>query len=64
MTVSQLKGTPNEGLFGATLGFFIGFAAVALFGPTAGRFQEVMRPSPFMVDAAAPILSQEAGRNL
>lgn len=46
MKVSELRfrilGSPNEGLCGATLGFFIGFAAVALFGPTAERFREVM----------------------
>lgn len=28
------KGNRTSGLFGATLGFFIGFAAVSLFGPT------------------------------
>lgn len=57
--MSQLKGTPNQGLFGATLGFFIGFAAVALFGPTASRFQEVMHLSPLMVGllVATPALS-------
>ena len=54
-----LKGTPNQGLFGATLGFFVGFAAVALFGPTANRFQEVMALSPVMVGllVAVPSLS-------
>ncbi len=54
-----LKGSPKDGLFGATLGFFIGFAAVALFGPTAKRFQEVMELSPVMVGflIAAPALS-------
>ncbi|RMD92791.1 MAG: MFS transporter [Calditrichaeota bacterium] len=30
-----LHGTPNKGLMGATIGFFVGFAAVSLFGPTA-----------------------------
>jgi NNP family nitrate/nitrite transporter-like MFS transporter len=45
----NLKGTPAQGLFGATLGFFIGFAAVALFGPTASRFQQVMQLSPMAV---------------
>lgn len=45
----DLKGTPGQGLFGATLGFFIGFASVALFGPTATRFQEVMQLSPMAV---------------
>ncbi len=55
----RLKGTPNQSLFAATLGFFFGFAAVALFGPTAGRFQEVMHLSPIMVAflVAAPALS-------
>jgi len=47
--MKELKGTPAQGLFGATLGFFIGFAAVALFGPTASRFQEVMHLSPLAV---------------
>jgi MFS transporter, NNP family, nitrate/nitrite transporter len=53
------KGSPRGGLFGATLGFFIGFAAVALFGPTARRFQEVMELTPMMVGflVAAPALS-------
>jgi len=54
-----LKGTPAQGLFGATLGFFIGFAAVALFGPTATRFQQVMHLSPLAVGflVAMPALS-------
>lgn len=57
--MNQLKGTPQQGLFGATLGFFIGFAAVALFGPTASRFQEVMHLSPLLVGflVATPALS-------
>jgi len=57
--MKQLKGTPAQGLFGATLGFFIGFAAVALFGPTASRFQEVMHLSPVAVGflVAMPSLS-------
>lgn len=55
----SVKGTPSQGLFGATLGFFIGFAAVALFGPTASRFQEVMQLSPMAVGflVAMPSLS-------
>lgn len=57
--MKQIRGTPGEGLFGATLGFFIGFAAVSLFGPTASRFQEVMGLSPVLVGllVAAPSLS-------
>ncbi|HEU0140250.1 MAG TPA: MFS transporter [Bryobacteraceae bacterium] len=57
--MNKLRGTPAQGLFGATLGFFIGFAAVALFGPTATRFQEVMQLSPLAVGflVAMPALS-------
>ncbi len=57
--MTQLKGTPAQGLLGATLGFFVGFAAVALFGPTAGRFQQVMHLGPMMLSilVAAPALS-------
>lgn len=47
--MSELRGSPNRALFGATLGFFIGFAAVALFGPTAGRFQQVMGLGPMAI---------------
>lgn len=57
--MSQLKGTPNQALFAATLGFFVGFAAVALFGPTAARFQQVMGLGPMAVGflVAVPALS-------
>jgi NNP family nitrate/nitrite transporter-like MFS transporter len=57
--MTALKGTPHQGLFGATLGFFVGFAAVALFGPTASRFQEAMGLSPVAVGflIAMPSLS-------
>src|SRR5512142_2301696 len=55
----EIKGTPRQGLTGATLGFFIGFAAVALFGPTAAKFQQVMHLSPMAVGflVAMPALS-------
>ncbi|MBI2847154.1 MAG: MFS transporter [Chloroflexi bacterium] len=55
----KLKGSPTTGLFGATLGFFIGFAAVALFGPTAHKFKTLMDLSPQQVGllVAAPSLS-------
>lgn len=55
----QLRGTPSQGLWGATLGFFFGFAAVALFGPTAAKFQQVMHLSPMAVGflVAMPSLS-------
>ncbi len=57
--MKALKGNPNEGLFGATLGFFIGFAAVSLFGPTAHKFKDVMQLTPVMVGllVAMPSLS-------
>lgn len=55
----KVNGTPGQGLLGATLGFFIGFAAVALFGPTAAKFQQVMHLSPMAVGflVAMPSLS-------
>ncbi len=55
----RTKGTPNSGLLAATLGFFFGFAAVALFGPTAHKFKEIMDLSPGQVGllVAAPSLS-------
>jgi len=57
--MKTLKGSPNSGLFGATLGFFIGFAAVSLFGPTAHKFKDVMQLTPVMVGflVAMPSLS-------
>lgn len=53
------QGTPSRALASATLGFFIGFAAVALFGTTAARFQEAMGLSPMAVGflVAMPALS-------
>ncbi len=53
------RGSPKEGLVGATVGFFVGFAAVALFGPTALRFKELMGLSPQEVGllVAIPALS-------
>lgn len=55
----KFKGDPKQGLFGATLGFFIGFAAVALFGPTAKKLQDLMQLTPIMVGflVAMPSLS-------
>ena len=56
---TKLKGTPVQGLYGATLGFFTGFAAVALFGPTANAFKGAMGLSPLLVGllVAVPALS-------
>lgn len=39
----KYKGSPKVGLFGATLGFFIGFAALSLFGPTVKFLKEVIK---------------------
>ncbi|MDZ7288940.1 MAG: MFS transporter [candidate division KSB1 bacterium] len=44
-----IKGTPSQALWSATLGFFIGFAAVSLFGPTASKFKDIMQLSPMQV---------------
>jgi NNP family nitrate/nitrite transporter-like MFS transporter len=59
LTTDSLKGTPGQGLFGATLGFFIGFAAVALFGPTAKWFQQAIGLGPLAIGflVAMPALS-------
>ncbi|MDF1566544.1 MAG: MFS transporter [Spirochaetaceae bacterium] len=38
--MAEIKGNSTQGLIGATLGFFIGFAAVSLFGPTVGFLKE------------------------
>ena len=39
----QLSGSPSLGLAMGTWGFFVGFAAVALYGPAAKYFQEQMQ---------------------
>ena len=44
-----VQGTPRQGLIGATIGFFIGLAAIALFGTTAQKFKEAMQLTPVMV---------------
>jgi NNP family nitrate/nitrite transporter-like MFS transporter len=57
--MKAVKGTPAQGLYGATLGFFAGFAAVSLFGPTASRFNELMQLNPVLIGllVAIPSLS-------
>jgi MFS transporter, NNP family, nitrate/nitrite transporter len=57
--MGNLTGNPQQGLFAATVGFFTGFAAVALFGPTAQKFSAVMQLTPVMVGflVAMPSLS-------
>lgn len=53
------RGTANQGLAGATLGFFIGFAAVSLYGPTAALIKQQIQLSPLLIGllVAAPNLS-------
>ncbi|MEP0823259.1 MAG: MFS transporter [Ignavibacterium sp.] len=59
MTDLTIKGTPALGLKAATLGFFIGFAAVALFGTTAVQLKEIMGISPLELSVlvAVPALT-------
>ncbi len=55
----RLRGTPFSGLVMGTWGFFIGFAAVALYGPAAKHFQQDMRLSGLALGllVAAPQLT-------
>lgn len=55
----SIKGNRSMGLWGATLGFFFGMAAVSLFGPTAHKFGVVMNLDPTTVGllVAIPSLS-------
>src|SRR5512134_1674696 len=52
-------GTPAQGLAGATIGFFVGFAAVSLFGPTAKSLRGILDLGPLEIGflVAAPSLS-------
>lgn len=42
----RIAGLPEQALLSATLGFFAGFASVALFGPTALRLRAAMELTP------------------
>ena len=55
----RLSGSPMSGLVMGTWGFFIGFAAVALYGPAAKYFQEQMQLSGLALGllVAAPQLT-------
>ncbi|HEX9116538.1 MAG TPA: MFS transporter [Anaerolineae bacterium] len=55
----MIRGTPRDGLVGATLGFFVGFAAVALFGSTANKVSDLLRLAPVTLGflVAMPSLS-------
>ena len=55
----QVKGNPQIGLIMATFGFFIGFAAVSLYGPVAKNLKEILGLSGFLLGllVAAPNLT-------
>ncbi|MBZ5541616.1 MAG: MFS transporter [Acidobacteriia bacterium] len=57
--MNRIEGSPKRALWSATLGFFVGFAAVALFGPSAKLFQQVMGLGPLAMGflVAIPALS-------
>ncbi|MFC7139745.1 nitrate/nitrite transporter [Halosimplex aquaticum] len=42
MTESRIRGSPRRGLASATLGFFVGFAGVVVYGPVASEFESAM----------------------
>ncbi|WP_459191729.1 MFS transporter [Halosimplex sp. J119] len=42
MDESRIRGSPRRGLASATLGFFVGFAGVVLYGPVATEFESAM----------------------
>lgn len=59
MDLFKLKGSPRIGLLGTTIGFFSGFAAVSLYGPTAIKYKEALDLTPAMIGllVAIPSLS-------
>ncbi|WP_049929782.1 MFS transporter [Halosimplex carlsbadense] len=42
MSVHRIRGSSRRGLVSATLGFFVGFAGVVLYGPVATEFESAM----------------------
>lgn len=55
----RIKGSPDQGGISATIGFFIGFAAVSLFGVTAVKLKDILGVSPVLMGflISAPALS-------
>jgi NNP family nitrate/nitrite transporter-like MFS transporter len=49
MNDHSVRGNPTTGLFGATLGFFTGFAGVALFGATIKSFEGAVGWTPAFI---------------
>ncbi len=64
--MSKIRGNPDLGGMSATVGFFIGFAAVSLFGVTASKIKEVMSISPILLGLliSIPALSGSLLRTL
>lgn len=56
---TEVSGSAQRSLIGATIGFFIGFGAVSLFGPTAQSFIKAMHLAPSQVGllVAVPMLT-------
>ncbi|QSX00768.1 MFS transporter [Haloterrigena alkaliphila] len=54
-----VRGTPRRGVASATLGFFVGFAGVVLYGPVASEFEGAMGLSGLLLGllVAAPQLT-------
>ncbi len=50
-----VRGTRSRALWLATLGFFGGFAGVAIFGPLVPKFTEILRLSPLQASLLAAI---------
>lgn len=57
--VIEITGSPQIGLIMAAFGFFIGFAAVSLYGPVAKNLKEILGLSGFLMGllVAAPNLT-------
>lgn len=54
---SLVRGTRNQALWLATIGFFGGFAGVSIFGPLVPKFTELLGLSPFAAGMLAAIPS-------
>lgn len=52
---AEIKGTPTQALVVATIGFFGGFLAVALFGPLAPKFAKLMALTPMQAGILAAV---------
>lgn len=53
MRRDRVHGSPRQGLSTATLGFFVGFAGVVLFGPVAEEFETAMGLSGLLLGLLA-----------